>query len=343
MNQVNQNVPARRAGVLPERDVGSCGKARIHGTARRLKIEMVRCLLLFTVAAAGLHAQDASPKLLEIPLAACSGLPCVTMQSGSGQTVRLLIDLAQANAYLDTKAAQALGLDLKPLAGDAASAVSGIQQAVVPGAKLGDLPLGDFPFMVLDTTPQPTALAKSLPPLPADGALTYRSFQNRILEFDFAARVLRISEPQTDIQPCPSSCTQMAIKHFGQFGPVTLTEEGFEVNGQPVDAQVDTLFTGTMLIYPKSVEKLGLKRVKKGKAKDFFPFTQGGIELLRTTGASESYRGISLLADAPLYFTPSDEGFPKMQFDATIGLGLLSQAVVTFDFKAMRMWLTKGH
>jgi hypothetical protein len=123
-------------------------------------------------------AQALPPKLVEIPLSDCSGLPCIEMRSGSGKTLRLLIDLAQANAYLDSKAARTLGLDLKPLPG------ADLQQTVVPGAKLGDLPMGDFPFMVFDITP-----------LPADGALTYRSFQNRLVEIDFPRHIVHISEP----------------------------------------------------------------------------------------------------------------------------------------------------
>lgn len=75
------------------------------------------------------------------------------MQTGSGKTIRLLIDLAQANAYLDSKAAQSLALELKPLAG---TATADVQQTIVPGAKLGELPLGDFPFMVLDASTQPS-------------------------------------------------------------------------------------------------------------------------------------------------------------------------------------------
>jgi hypothetical protein len=272
----------------------------------------------------GSFAQAVPPKLFEIPLSDCSGLPCVEMRSGSGKTLRLAIDLAQANAYLDSKAAQTLGLDLKPLPG------ADLQQTVVPGAKLGDLPMGDFPFMVFDTTP-----------LPADGALTYRSFQNRRVEIDFPRHIVRLSEPLSEAQPCPRECSALVIKHFGQYGPVTLTAKGFEVDGQSLDAQIDTLFTGTVLIYPASVEKLGLKKAKKEKTKDLFPFTQGGLQLVHSsTGASVGFHGALLMQNAPLYFAAPEQAFPSLQFDATVGSGLLSQAAVTFDFKGMQVWMS---
>jgi hypothetical protein len=146
-----------------------------------------------------------------------------------------------------------------------------------------------------------------------------------------------LSEPQA----CPRDCSALVIKHFGQSGPVTLTAKGFEVNGQSLEAQIDTLFTGTILIYPASVEKLGLKKAKKEKTKDVFPFTQGGLQLVHSsTGASESFHGALLLRDAPLYFATPEQAFPQLQFDATVGSGLLSHAVVSFDFKGMQIWMS---
>lgn len=287
-----------------------------------------------------LAAQTAAPpKLTEAPLLDCSGLPCVDLATGSGKTLRLLIDTGEANSYLDIKVAQALGLELQPLKGSDGQVISEVQQTVVPGAHFGDLPMGDFPFMVLDTTPQADKPGEKVQRLPGDGALTYGAFQNRLLQIDYASHVLRISEPLSDAQPCPRACSGLVIKHFGGFGPATLTADGFAVNGQPVDVQIDTLFTGTMLIYPGSVEKLGLKKESKAKHKEMFPYTQGGLKLARFDGATESFRDLQLLQNAPLYFATSDDHLPAVQFDATIGSGLLSHATVTFDFKSMHMWM----
>ncbi len=277
--------------------------------------------------------------MVEIPLLDCSGLPCVDLSTASGKTVRLLIDTGEVNSYLDIKAAQALGVELQPLRGGGDSSIAEVQQTVVPGAKLGDLPLGDFPFMVLDMTPQAVAPGEKVERLPGDGALAYSAFQNRLVEMDFAHHMLRISTPEADAPACPRVCSDVVIKHFGNYGPVTLTTAGFAINGQPVDVQIDTLFTGTMLIYPASVEKLGLKKEAKAKHKEFFPFTQGGLKLAEFDGASEAFRDVPLMADAPVYFMTSDDHAPAVQFDATIGSGLLSRAVVTFDFKGMHFWM----
>lgn len=262
------------------------------------------------------------------------------MNTGSGKTLRLLIDIAEANSYLDTKAAQALGLNLTALKGADSTDVNQVQQTVVPGAKLGDLPMGDFPFMVLDASLQPEKPGGQPRPFPADGALTFRAFQNRLLKIDSPHHVIRVSEPQDTAPPCPRTCSDLVIRHTGNFGPVTITADGFTLNGQPVAAQLDTLFTGTMLIYPSSVEKLGLKKAAKAKHKAFFPFTQGGVKLARFDGgATEVFRDLPLMENAPLYFFTSDDHPPAMQFDVTVGMGLLSGVTASFDFKGMHLWM----
>ncbi len=257
------------------------------------------------------------------------------MSTANGKTLRLLIDTGEANSYLDTKAAQSLGVALQPLNGS----TSEVQQTIVPGAKLGDLPMGDFPFMVLDASLQPDKPGGKPEPFPADGALTFRAFQNRLLQIDYPRRVVRVSEPQDAPQPCPHSCSDLVIKHFGNYGPVTLTADGFAIDGQPVDAQIDTVFTGTMLVYPASVDKLGLKKQAKAKDKELFPYTQSGVKLARFDGAAESYRDLPVVQNAPLYFFTSDDHPPAVQFDVTVGSGLLSHAAVSFDFKGMHMWM----
>ncbi|MBV9759746.1 MAG: retropepsin-like domain-containing protein [Acidobacteriaceae bacterium] len=282
---------------------------------------------------------QAAPRMMEVPLLDCSGLPCVDLTTGSGKTLRLLVDLGEANAYIDVKAAQSLGLQMQALKGSDGRDINQVQQTIVPGAKLGDLPLGDFPFMVLDTTPQADSPGEKLESLPGDGALTYGAFKNRIVQIDAGNHVLRISEPQPGPQPCPRECTDLVIKHVGHWGPVTLTTTGFSVNGQPIEAQLDTLFTGTLLVYPNSVEKLSLKKESKAKPKEMFPFIGNGMKLARADSGTIAYSGISLLDGGPLYFGTKDANLPQTQFDATAGFALLSRAPATFDFKGMHFWM----
>ncbi|SRR5579884_147600 len=282
------------------------------------------------------------PRLVEVPLLDCAGLPCIEMSTSSGKTLRLLIDTAEANSYLDIKAAQSLGATLQPLKTEQNTDVSQVQQTTAPGAKIGDLPMGDFPFMVIDTTPQPDKPGEKLPPFPADGALTYTAFHNRMLQIDYAHHLVRLSEPLDAPPACPQTCSDLKVGHVGNYGPLTLTATGFSVNAEPVDAQIDTLFTGTMLIYPGSVQKLGLKKLAKAKHKEFFPYLQGGVKLAQADGAAEAWQSVPLGQDLPLYFFTSDDHPNAVSYDATVGSGLLSHATAVFDFKGMRFWLDAG-
>ncbi len=262
------------------------------------------------------------------------------MTTGGGKTLRLVIDVGENNAYLDAKAAQRIGVQVQPL-GSADGSASPVQQGTVAEAHLGDVPFGDFPFMVLDLTPD-TRADKKVMAFPADGALTFRSFRDRILQIDFATRTLRVSEPQKDSMPCPHACADLLIKRFGQYGPPTLSTGGFEFDGQPLDAQLDTLFTGTVLLYPHSLARLGLEKLKS-KHKTYFPFVQNGVELSDTASEDKiTFRGVPVLSGVTVYLWPKDYAVPKVQFDAIIGTGLLTQQTVTFDFKGMHLWIDAG-
>jgi Aspartyl protease len=285
------------------------------------------------------QSAQTQPRIVEVPLLDCSGLPCLEMATASGKALRLLIDTAEANSYIDTKVAQSLGANLQGLKSDANADIAQVQQTVVPGAKIGDLPMGDFPFMVLDTTPQPTQPGEKPAPFPADGALTFRAFHNRMLQIDYAHHVVRLSEPLDTAQTCPQTCTELVVKHIGQYGPVTLTTTGFSVNGQPIEVQLDTLFTGTMVIYPDSIKKLDLKKLAKAKHKETFPYFQGGMKLGQADGASEAYQSLQFGADLPLYFFTPDDHPNTVSFDATVGSGLLNRGTAIFDFKGMKFWL----
>ncbi|MBV9265440.1 MAG: hypothetical protein JO061_04650 [Acidobacteriaceae bacterium] len=301
---------------------------------------MTKLILLFSLAAGAAFAQTV-PVMHEIPLLTCSGLPCVELTSKSVNVMRLAIDLASVNGYLDVKTAQARGLKLESLKAAGGAEITAVQQTIVPGAKLGDLELGDFPFMVLDLSADPAEPKKKrATSFPADGALAFGSFKNRILQIDWERHLVRISEPISQEQPCPRDCGDLKFEHLGHYGPLTLTATGFQVDGKDLTCQIDTLFTGTMLIYPQAVDRLGLRELTKTRHKEEFPFFQNGVKLTEAESVNEGFHRDTLLSEAPVYFwTAKDVAPPEVSFDATIGAGLMSRALVTFDFKANHIWV----
>jgi hypothetical protein len=306
------------------------------------------CLFAIVIGTASMRA-TAAPAFHEVHLFDCSGIPCVDMTVGSAggevKTLRLLIDTSGPNAYLDSRIAASMNFEVKPMAGADGKPIEEIQQTVVPGAKLGDLPMGDFPFLVLNLNDSDNAgslTRRKTAPLPGDGALTFGSFRDRIVQLDFRNHVMRVSEPITTPQPVSANSSDLIIKHFGNYGPATIVTPGFSVNGQPIEAQIDTLFTGTMMIYPESVKKLALEKQSKARQKEDFPFW-GGVKLVRGNAETEGFGNLQLFQNAPLYFATADAAThtPEGQFDATVGTGLFLGTAVTLDFVDKKIWMER--
>jgi hypothetical protein len=94
---------------------------------------------------------------------------------------------------------------------------------------------------------------------------------------------------------------------------------GFQINGQPVTMQIDTLYAGTMLIYSTSIEKLGLQHEAAASRIRNFPLTDGGVEMIEGQATTESFGSQRLLAGAPLYFPTPKVHQADGMFDGTVG------------------------
>ncbi len=312
-----------------------CGIFRLSDTRK-----MGLVLAGLAIASVGLAQSQAAPPMHEIPLLSCSGAPCVELTSGKVNVMRLVIDLGSVHAYLNLDAAQKRQLRIIPLSGASGGSISAVQQTVVPGAKLGDLQLGDFPFMVLDLASDQNTGKKKDISFPADGALAFGSFENRRVQIDWSKHVLRVSDPLLDTLPCPRDCRDLKSEPFGAYGPRTLVADGFEIAGKPVRAQIDTLFGGTMLLYPKAGETVDVGQVQKSKHKEEFPFMQGGLKLTRAIAVDYTFDKDALLTDAPVFFwSDKENAAPDVSFDATVGTALLSRALFTFDFRSWKIWM----
>jgi hypothetical protein len=172
-----------------------------------------------------------------------------------------------------------------------------------------------------------------------DGLLAYTAFKDRILELDFAAHKLRIS----DVLKAPAACDKISLIKFGKDGPPSVVAEGFAINGHPVTAQVDSMYAGTLLVYTASIEKLQLEGAAKTTKSRDFPFTDGGVQMKEATADNETFHDLALGPRIPLvYFPTPDVHEPDGLFDATVGLDLFYGAIVTLNFHAMAISVRKG-
>jgi hypothetical protein len=100
------------------------------------------------------------------------------------------------------------------------------------------------------------------------------------------------------------------------------------------------MFTGTMLIYPTSIEKLALTPESQTTKKQFFKYTDDGVDMLEAQAASESFGERVLAKPAALFFATPSVHLPDGLFDATVGHALFEHSVLSLNFHDMKLWFS---
>jgi len=209
------------------------------------------CALLALFLASVLSTARAQvPGLRGTTMLDCSGLPCVEVTLATGRHLRLLVDTGNVSSILDTAVAKEMGLAVTPVNGRNGKPVDGYGRSLLAGVKLGGTLLGDVKVLVMDVA----GYVKRDRMPAADGTLAYTAFKDRILELDYVRRTVRVSEPLRSELPCPGFCGTLTTPTFGKQGPPIIVSTGFSVDHKPITAEVDTLFGGTMLIYPPQLK-----------------------------------------------------------------------------------------
>jgi hypothetical protein len=270
----------------------------------------------------------------EVAMLDCSGLPCVNVQTPDGASLTLMIDTGDASSVLDVAKAKAMGLAVEPAKDKSGKLVDGYFRATLKDVRLGQDVLGDLKFLALDL--RKDIAAGTFPK--SDGSIAYTALKGKLLTLDYKRHVVGLADA-TVATPCPATCGAITYPTFGHRGPPIVVTTGFRVNGKDVNVQVDTLYSGTMLIYPTSVDKLGLKSEAASTRIDNFPYTDGGVDMIHGQAADESFETKTLLADAPLYFATPKVHVPDGMFDGTVGAALFAGHVVTLDLRGNRFWM----
>jgi Aspartyl protease len=301
----------------------------------RRRVKLLSLCITLAVAGFSLSSGAQISALTSSPMLDCSGLPCVDVTVGDNTHLKMLVDTGNEASMLDKVKAEAMGLELKPIKGPDGKPYPGYSLATVKNVRLGGAPLGDVKLLVADLK---SSIQKGEYP-PADGSLSYTAFHGRILQMDYKDRHIGVSELLKSDEPCPSFCGTITHPTFGKQGPPIVVTTGFQLNGKDVAVQIDTLYSGTMLIYSTSVEKLGLSEQQNAAKKRVFPFTDGGVEMIEGTALAESFGTKELKRDVAVYFATPKVHQPDGMFDGTVGHELFAGHVLTLDFHAHRFWM----
>ncbi len=284
----------------------------------------------------GVSARAEIPALHGGAMLSCSGMPCVDIALKNGKHLRMLVDLGDANSTVDSAVAKELGLAADPVAAADGQQNSGDRVSVLEGARLGDASLGDIKVRVADMA---SSFQKNQMPQ-ADGVLGYTVFRDRLAQMDYKRHTVRVSEPLTANVRCPGFCGDVTTPDFAKDDPPVLVTTGFSVNGKPITARIDTLYTGTMSIYPTSVAKLDLQAASGVNATQFFKYTDGGVSMREGHARMEGFGSKALAHNSALFFTTPQVHAPDGTFDGTVGAGLLTGHVVYLDLHSNHFWMT---
>src|SRR5580692_10313435 len=327
-----QTVPLRVGANLD-----FCLRGTLMFMRRRLLLILCSAVIA-TLSATPAHAQRAEGVKFatEVPLLDCDGMPCIEARMGSGPNLKMGIDTGNVDSVLDAAYAEAAGL--KPTAPLPAGAPSGMYRTAMPSISVGNVTLTNVETLAMSLSDM---IAQNQMPH-VDGTLAYTAFKDRILQIDFVGRKVRISEVLTAPAECKGVCDKISLIKFGNEGPPIVVADGFEINGKKVSAQIDTMYSGTLLVYTASIEKLQLLEAAKTTKSRNFPFTDGGVQMKEAPAGVEGFRGLTLSGPAPLvYFPTPDVHEPDGLFDATVGLELFYKAAVTLDFHDMTISVEK--
>jgi hypothetical protein len=273
----------------------------------------------------------------EVPLLDCDGVPCVEARTPDGKVWKMGIDTGNDGSVLVAKVAVAAGL--KPTQPTPEGWPAGAFFTKLPALKVGDAELKEISFVALELSDD---IGKGAMPH-VDGTLAYTAFKDRILQLDFAAHQLRISDVLTGPVDCGKVCDKFSLITFGKQGPPIVVAKGFEIDGKGVTAQIDTMYTGSLLVYSASIEKRGLDEAAKTSETRQFALTDGGVTMKAASAKRESFRGIPLGGSKlKVYFPTARVHEPDGLFDATVGLELFANAIITLDFHNMNVFVQKG-
>src|SRR5579863_1974773 len=236
----------------------------------------------------------------EVPFTSCDdGLVCIAVPVENGRSLTFVIDTGNVASYIAAEAAQELGWPLRALTNKDGTPIEGLQrtdeQTLHAGSAALNIRMLAFPRARMGAPNHKVVF---------DGGIVFTVLKDRALQIDYPHLVLRLTDVLTDTQDSPLPGTLSTVR-FGAQGPAILTGAPFLLNGQALQAQIDTCFTGTMVIYDAALEQLHLGAIAgKGKPR-YFPNTDGGVTMLGNRAESIGFGGHGLGDIRPMIYFPT--------------------------------------
>jgi len=260
---------------------------------------------------------------------------CMPVTLADGRSHLLLLDTGNVSSWLVADTARNLGLKLDAIEHEG-KAVPGIFRVGVQTISLQGREFSGK-FLAVDR--------EQAGELPAnvEGALAYTLFKDKVLQIDYPHLAVRVLDPH---KADTAFGSELKLVTFGKEGPPIVVGSGFSVNRKAVNAQIDTCFTGTLLVYDVAIGELGLRSAAAVGRPRYFPYTDGGV-MMNEAAVKQVAFGTHVLLQTPasVYFSGTGKNpvhQPDGLFEATVGNALFKRSVVTLDFHAMKINVQPG-
>ena len=242
----------------------------------------------------------------------------------------MLLDTGTAPSVIDLKVAKIAGLKLDPVghSGDGGGTKDGLAyETALPTVGIGPFKATDVSCLAMDLS----ALSRSFG-RPIQGALGDSLFTDRLVQFDYHARVVRFyARSPFARQARRTNRPNYVTLPFRHLDCVQLN--GVRVDGEPVRANLDTGSNSGFQLTPAAIRRLGLERVAaRAKVKSQAGFN--GAYGSRTGTVREVQVGMFTAHSPPMTFWSPGTGHDKEPWDMNIGNLFLQDFVVTIDYRA---------
>jgi hypothetical protein len=245
----------------------------------------------------------------------------------NGKAYAFLIDSGSGDVLLDSRVAQAGGIDEEgALEVRGAVRAGGLHVATLKKLSIGTASLDNLVVSTMD-------LGEAAGHMRVDGILGYPFFASSMVQIDFAHHVMRFGPPGS-------------IAPAGDRIPIDtdreVPEAVFQLDGK-VDAPflVDTGNSGGLLLYAPFIDAHpGVAAAAGATASSYIGI--GGSDRSYTTSVPSLRLGSTTLANQSADVIVAKSGAFADRIDAgNVGLGLLRKFVVTFDFAGHAMYLQR--
>ncbi|HEY1773029.1 MAG TPA: hypothetical protein VGH91_07555 [Gammaproteobacteria bacterium] len=292
---------------------------------------MLRSLSVFCAAALPLAAHATTLRYgTDVPYTPCEGAICIQVAFSDHKPHTFLLDTSNNSSSIDEPVARALGWKLTPYTANGKT---------YPGLFLtdGNKPVefagvqGSAEFLVESKDPKDA-------PTPWQGTLDYSFFKDRVVQIDYKHHVIRVSQLlKPDEHPKPGKGV-LKLVNFHDWGPPIVVGGPFTVDGKQLEAQVDTSYTGSLLLFSGAEKSFGLEALAARAKPRNFPITDGGVDMLGAQVASTGFGDRILAKPATVYFpTPKVHQPYQERFQGTVGNEFFAGTVLTLDFHDMTL------